>query len=62
MYKEMSDSELLTKCKDDGSKWASAFKEYYPDGSQTPDEATMIGWFANAIEKSYDHRKNEKAR
>lgn len=63
--KELKTSEL----EDSGAKWAAAFCERWPsgfcaipgkegvsDGDDWSD--TMIGWFANAIEVSSDHRKN----
>lgn len=55
MYAEMSGPELLAACLDDASKWAAAFCEIISDG-RIIDEGLMIGWFANAIENSYDVR------
>ncbi len=55
MYAEMSGPELLAACRDDASKWAAAFCEIVKD-RQAIDEGLMIGWFANAIEHSYDVR------
>ena len=38
---------------DDASKWAAAFCQFNPNGA---DEHTIMGWFANAIERSHDYR------
>lgn len=56
MYAEMSGPELLAACRDDATKWAAAFCEIISDGLAI-DEGLMIGWFANAIETSYDVRR-----
>ena len=55
MYNEMTGPELLAACRDDARKWADAFCEIISDG-RAIDEEMMIGWFANAIEHSYDIR------
>lgn len=55
MYTEMSGSELVAACRDDAAKWAAAFCEIISDG-RAIDEGFMLGWFANAIETSYDVR------
>lgn len=41
----------------DARKWAEEFRRIFPDKS--PDEGTMIGWFANAILTGYDYAKRE---
>ena len=57
MYKEMSGPEMLAACRDDAAKWAAAFCEIAASlGHKGIDEGWMIGWFANAIEHSYDVR------
>jgi hypothetical protein len=56
MYKEMNAPEMLAACRDDASKWAAAFCEIAKGLGHDIDEGWMIGWFANAIEHSYDVR------
>lgn len=60
--KALDAHDLLRFCGDDAAKWAEAFKVHFPD--RTPDAATLVGWFANAIEHSGDVRRwrAEKAR
>jgi len=41
---------------DDGSKWAEAFCQHARKLGHEIDEGWMIGWFANAIEASWDAR------
>ena len=41
----------------DAQEWAKEFRRIFPD--KTPDEGTMIGWFANAIMTGYDTAKRE---
>jgi len=53
-YKAMPSHKMVAELKDDASKWAAAFMEHFPDCGV--DEDTMLGWFANAIEVSHDHR------
>ena len=43
-------------CKDDASKWAAAFCQSRDLHGWEPDEAMMLGWFANAIEIAHDYR------
>ncbi len=57
MYAEMSAPELLQAVADDAGKWADAFVEIVLKGGVEIDQALMIGWFANAIESSYDLRR-----
>lgn len=56
-YAAMNGPEMLAACSDDARKWATAFcqhvAKYKPEKI---DEEWMIGWFANAIEHSYDVR------
>lgn len=61
-YKEMDSPTLLQTCGDDASKWAAAFCEIAreKDGYEI-DEGWMIGWFANAIERSSDIRGHNTA-
>jgi hypothetical protein len=39
----------------DAAAWARFFAETFPAGSLVPDEATMLGWFANAMMAMHDH-------
>lgn len=56
-YTIMSGPELLSACRDDGSKWATAFCQHAKKlGYGDIDEGWMTGWFANAIEHSHDVR------
>lgn len=48
-----SSVEIISECGDSGEKWAKAFVAQFP----TADEATMLGWFANAIEAAYTVRR-----
>lgn len=43
---------------DDAQKWAQEFIKVVEKHNPTIDEGFMIGWFANAIELSCDHRIN----
>lgn len=56
-YVNMRGPELLAACKDDGHKWAEAFcqvaKKLY---GVDLDVEWVFGWFANAIENSFDVR------
>lgn len=58
-YTSMDEHEVMTACRDDASKWAAAFcqtfAKLHPD-QPIPDEGWMIGWFAAAIEHSYNIR------
>ena len=51
-YTKIPEHLLPSKLGTDASKWAAAFCQRFPDKS--PDEGTMIGWFANAIEQARD--------
>jgi len=52
MYLEMSEPELLGACGDNAWKWAEAFKEIVVDSGRPIDHGWLVGWFANAIERS----------
>ena len=59
----LSDAELIDYCGDDARRWAEAFcriKERQGWSPDDIDEGLMIGWFANAIEKSSDVRAARK--
>jgi|GEM_PF-2809134 len=56
----MKDSDLLSELKDDATKWAEAFCQTFPDTNI--DEGLLQTWFANAIECSYDIRKEKSER
>lgn len=51
-YTDMKAGDMLQALADDGMKWATAFREKYPD---VPEDAAF-GWFANAIENTWDTR------
>ena len=55
-FSEMNEPEMLAECRDDASAWAAAFQEIVVDGGVTIDADLMFGWFANAIEYSYQVR------
>lgn len=45
---------------DDAQKWAKAFNETAVKlGYSEMDEGWLIGWFANAIERSYELRRRK---
>jgi len=54
-YFAMSPCDMLQAVGDDASKWADAYCQIWPNGCT--DHATMLGWFANAIEYSSDVRR-----
>jgi hypothetical protein len=51
-YSAMSAGDMLHAVGDDAAKWAAAFAEQHPQ----IDKDVMIGWFANAIENTWDIR------
>lgn len=55
-YTSMSAPEMLAACGDDAAKWAAAFCQIAKALGHDIDEGWMIGWFANAIEHSFDVR------
>lgn len=55
-YMAMSDPDLLGACGDDASVWAAAFCQIAKKNGLDIDEGWMIGWFANAIETSWQKR------
>jgi hypothetical protein len=44
----MSDIDLLAEMGTDASKWVDEYMDRF--GDEVPDEGTLLGWFANAIE------------
>lgn len=45
------DNKIIMECGDDAAKWARAFAAALAENPAiATDEATMLGWFANAIE------------
>ena len=44
----MSDIDLLAEMGTDASKWVDEYMRRF--GDEAPDEGTLLGWFANAIE------------
>ena len=55
-YTAMSEPDLLNAMSDDASQWAAAFCQIAKKLGHDIDEGWMIGWFANAIERSHDVR------
>lgn len=55
-YTSIPEHMLPETCADDASKWASAFCQTAKKLGQDIDEGWMVGWFANAIEASWDKR------
>ncbi len=53
---ENSAVKLLQAMGADGAKWAAAFCAIMKKQGIDIDEGTMIGWFCNAIEHSWDVR------
>lgn len=51
-YTDMNAGDMLQALGDDAMKWADAFCEKFPDF----DHEDAFGWFANAIENSWDTR------
>lgn len=59
-YKYMTSSDLIETCGLDAMKWAEAFAKVVPD-SEKGDVGTLVGWFANAIERTRQElEKNQK--
>ena len=56
-YTSLSSSELLGVLSDDAREWARAFCQIAKKLGHDLDEGWMIGWFANAIERSSDVRR-----
>lgn len=58
-FTSMKDFEINAACGDDASMWAAAFCQTCRKlGIEDVDEGWMIGWFANAIECSWQKRVN----
>ena len=57
-YTAMSSAEMLSVLRDDGAAWAAAFCQIAKKLGHDIDEGWMIGWFANAIETSWQTRCN----
>lgn len=53
------DEPSILNCTDDAQGWAKAFKELIIDKGVEIDEDLMLGWFANVIELSHDHRTSK---
>lgn len=53
-YTKLEGADLLHELNDDARQWAVAFRQHFPDCGV--DEETLLGWFANAIERSWDYR------
>jgi len=51
-YTDMNPGDMLQSLGDDAMKWADAFCEQFPDF----DREAAFGWFANAIENTWDTR------
>lgn len=59
-YAEMDGPQLLEACGNSAMNWATAFQEIVIEGNVPIDVDLMIGWFANAIERSNDKRRWER--
>ena len=56
-YTDMDGHALIGACADDGLKWATAFCQHARKLGYAPMDPDWVhGWFANAIEGSYDTR------
>ena len=56
-YTAMESNDMVDACGADAAKWAAAFCQHAKKIHDIDlDEGWMIGWFANAIEHSYDVR------
>lgn len=55
-WTEVPGHRLPEMLADDGAKWANAFCQHAKKLGQEIDEGWMIGWFANAIEASWEAR------
>ena len=53
-YTKFEGADLLHELNDDANKWATAFCQHNPD--LAVDQHVLMGWFANAIERSWDYR------
>lgn len=53
-YTKFDGADLLQELQDDADKWATAFCQHFPEAKL--DQHRVMGWFANAIEHSNDHR------
>lgn len=60
-YQDINNITSANSCEDDAAKWAKSFIETCNANELTReqilDKGFMIGWFANAIEISNDHRQ-----
>jgi hypothetical protein len=50
LYSEMSPGDMLNAVGTDAAKWATAFREQYP---QVPQDVA-VGWFSNAMMAMWD--------
>lgn len=53
-YTKFEGADLVHELNDDADKWATAFLQHNPSASV--DQHTLMGWFANAIERAHDYR------
>lgn len=51
-YTKMEPGPLMMALGDDAAKWATFYCQTFP----AADWGTMVGWFANAIENSWETR------
>jgi len=56
-YTKLEGADLLHELNDSAEKWAAAFVQHNPGCNI--DEHTLLGWFANAIERSHDYRTGQ---
>jgi phage tail protein X len=57
----MSDYDMSIHTNPDARAWAKLFMETYAKNPGIVEEATMIGWFANAMMAMHDHLLPHKA-
>lgn len=55
-YVDIPSYKLADELGADASKWADAFTQIFPEYKK--DEDTLLGWFANAIEKAREIEAN----
>lgn len=55
-YTAIEEWRMPGMCGDDGAAWAAAYCQHAKKLGIDVDEGWMIGWFANAIEASWEAR------
>lgn len=59
-YTAMNAGEMLSALGVDAQKWAAAFMQHVAKHNGDFDEATMLGWFANAMMAMHDHQARKQ--